>query len=311
MPTSMNKAKATKMDEFYTLYADVEEELNHYKKFFLGKTIYCCCDNPKFSNFYKYFDANFKELGIKRLIASFQQSMNSSAKVVSKILNQPADVQEIKDGKIESDSCKVLFERADIIVTNPPFSKAKYLVKYLIQTDKKFIIVGNRNLITSDSMFDLFLDKKIKFGFGFKSNTANFLIPNILVGHYSKDVVRNEENIVRFRNVAWFTNLDIEVQSKTLNLTCRYDPARYPKYDNYDAINVDKICDIPIDYYGKMGVPITILDKFDYKQFNLLGIDRTIHDNTSNKRFSIEGKDKYVRVVIERKNILNEKISNI
>ena len=144
------------------------------------------------------------------------------------------------------------------------------------------------------------MNHTIKFGHGFNGNTGHFMIPPTLYGHYSNDVVRKEENIVRFRNVSWITNLDIEVPNKKISLTKKYSSRRYKKYDQYDAINVDKISDIPYDYFGVMGVPITILDKFDYTQFELLGLDRFMPLNSSGKRFSIEGKEKYARVLIRK-----------
>ncbi len=145
------------------------------------------------------------------------------------------------------------------------------------------------------------MEGKLKFGFGFKGDTANFVIPPMLYGHYSKDVVRGDKNIVRFRNVCWVTNFEINVPAKELLLTKKYSKRKYPKYDQYDAINIDKLTDIPFDYYGVMGVPITILDRFDYDTFELLGLDRLMPMNSSKKRFTIKGKEKYARILIRRK----------
>lgn len=309
MSLSMTKAKAMKIDEFYTQFSDIEEELVHYKKFFFKKKVYCCCDNPEFSNFVKFFLTHFYDYGLRKLFVSCSSIHETTAMWVE--YSSPESCVRhtfIGNGSITSAECNKIFKETDIVVTNPPFSKAKFLIKYLIHENKSFIIVGNRNIITSDTMFEFFMKKEIRFGFGFKSNTANFIIPEELYGHYSKDVVRKEKNIVRFRNVTWFTNLPIYVPPLKRIYTKKYDPQKYKKYDQFDAINIDKISEIPIDYTGKMGVPITILDKFDYGQFQLLGIDRTIQGNNTKTRFSVNGKRKYVRVIIINKKTNGEKI---
>ena len=309
MVSSMTKAKANKIDEFYTQLSDIEEELVHYKEFFFNKIVYCCCDNPEYSNFVKFFLSHFDDYGIKKVLVSCSSIYNRNAFWVEYFSsNKKVSHSFVGDGSITGNECKMLFEESDIVVTNPPFSKAKFLIKYLIYEKKAFIVVGNRNIITSDTMFDLFMRKEIRFGFGFKANTARFIIPKELYGHYSKDVVRNEPNIVRFRNVTWFTNLSIYVPPLKRNFKQKYDPFIHKKYDQFDAINVDKITEIPIDYSGKIGVPITILDRFDDEQFQLIGIDRTIQGNNTKKRFSINGKRKYVRVIIKNKKINGEKI---
>ncbi len=300
----MNVAKSIKVDEFYTLMADVEAELNHYTPFFKGKTIYCCCDNPQFSNFSKYFISNYNRIGIKKLICSWYQAGASATKWAEYDADSNQYIYHIMngDGNFESEACISLFQLADVIVTNPPFSRSQSFLEFLLKNNKKFIIVCNRNTIITKKIFPYFMNHTIKFGHGFNGNTGHFMIPPTLYGHYSNDVVRKEENIVRFRNVSWITNLDVEVPNKKISLTKKYSSRRYKKYDQYDAINVDKISDIPYDYSGVMGVPITILDKFDYTQFELLGLDRFMPLNSSGKRFSIKGKEKYARVLIRKIN---------
>lgn len=296
----MNIAKANKLDEFYTLMTDIEEELEHYRKFFFKKVVYCCCDNPAYSNFYKYFKLNFSDLGLSLLISSFKVKGDDFGQCTKYDGKHEKTLGNI-DSEIGSSWFCSMVSSCDIVVTNPPFSKSKELIKFLDCHGKKFILVGNRNHITSDSIFSLFMDKKLRLGYGFKNSTAYFLIPKSMQGHYSKDVMRRETDIVRFRNVVWYTNLDIVVPPKQYLLTKHYDPSLYPKYDNYNAINVDKIKDIPIDYYGEMGVPITFLEGFDNNKFEILGIDRTIKGNASGTRFKLHGKEKYVRLVVKRK----------
>lgn len=300
MPLSMNNAKAKKLDEFYTLMPDIEEELKHYHKFFFGKIVYCCCDNPKYSNFYKYFKARFMELGLKQLIAS----CNNYKDNLGVCVNYDGYKEELEmgvNGNIGSPWFCSMVSSSDIIVTNPPFSKSKILLNYLIDVNKKFIVVGNRNHLTSDKLFSLFMKGKFRLGFGFKNSTGYFFIPPSMYGHYSKDVTRTNIDTVRFRNVVWYTNIDVKVPAKNRIYTKSYEPSRYLKYDNYNAINIDKISDIPKDYLGEMGVPITILEGFDYDMFEILGIDRTINGNKSGRRFSVNGENKYVRIVIKRK----------
>ncbi len=299
MPVSMNIAKANKLDDFYTLMPDIEKELCHYSSFFFDKVVYCCCDNPDYSNFYKYFKHNFEKLKLKLLVASCKIGL-ASGRCVKFNGVEELEYSDV-DGSIGSNWFCSRVAKSDIIVTNPPFSKSKMLISYLIKHGKKFILVGNRNLITSDKMFSLFMEDKIRLGYGFEGATGRFYIPQILYGHYSKDVNRDAQNLVRFRNVVWFTNLDINVPPKVRSYTKKYDSLYYPIYDNYDAINVDKISDIPYDYFGEMGVPITILEGFDYHTFDIMGIDRNMEGNTTGKRFSVNGKDKYVRIIIKRK----------
>lgn len=304
MPIAMNKAKAAKVDEFYTLLPDIESELQHYARFFEGKVIYCCCDNPSQSSFCKFFRDNYSNLKIARLICSWiPQNEFKTQWAEYDSLSKEFVYHQIpgSSGSYDSPESIELLNIADVVVTNPPFSKALNFIELLMAKGKKFVIVCNRNTITTKKIFPLLLSGKVRIGYGFKGNTANFQIPPSLYGHYSNDVVRNEENIVRFRNVTWLTNLEIEVPSHKIQLKRKYSPSKYKKYDQYDAINVDKLSDIPFDYGGVMGVPITILDKFDYKTFELLGLDRLMPLNRSGRRFTIKGKEKYARVLIQKR----------
>ena len=304
MPIAMNRAKTARVDEFYTLLPDVEFELQHYTHFFEEKVVYCCCDNPLQSSFCRYFSKNYIKLKLAGFICSWVPEVKSIAQWARyDSLSKGYVYHSIPDsnGSFNSPECIELINMSDIIVTNPPFSKALDFIELLLAKDKKFVIVCNRNTITTKKIFPLFLDRKLRIGYGFKGNTAYFSIPPSLYGHYSKDVVRNEENIVRFRNVTWLTNLEIEVPCNKILLQRQYSQQKYERYDQYDAINIDKLSDIPYDYDGVMGVPITILDKFDYNTFELLGLDRLMPLNKSGHRFTINGREKYARVLIQKR----------
>ena len=303
MPISMNNAKANKIDEFYTLLPDVEEEIRHYSHLLYGKTVYCCCDVKENSSFFSYFYNHFDELGLKKLICTGHKATTSEGilTVVSRFPKKRIQTVTICDGSFENEENLSYFLESDYIITNPPFSKAKKLLLLLIKYKKLFLLVCNRNVLTSKYIFPHFLEEKIKISWGFKNNTAQFRIPSSLYGHYSNDVVRNDINIVRFRNVLWLTNIDVNVPHIKRTYTKNYNPQSYPKYDNYNAINVDKISDIPCDYFEEMGVPITFLDGFDKSMFELVGLDRLLPNNHSKRRFCINGKEKYVRIVIKRK----------
>lgn len=302
MPKAMNIAKTLKVDEFYTMMGDVEAELQHYAPFFIGKSVYCCCDHPKYSNFFKFFCEHFDDWKLKEVVCSCKKSDNEPALIANKRTSSDITIRPlIGDGSYDSEECIAILSSTDIVVTNPPFSKSQEFIKLLIQLDKQFLIVCNRNTVVTKAIFPFFKDGKLKYGFGFRGNTANFIIPPSLYGHYSKDVVRGEQNIVRFRNVTWVTNMNVKAPCVDRIYNKKYKPRKYPKYDQYDAINVDKIVDIPYDYYGEMGVPITFLEGFDYNNFELIGLDRFMPLNTTKKRFTIKGKEKYARLIIKRK----------
>lgn len=303
MPTALNIAKCRKVDEFYTQMSDIENELQHYKDFLKGKSVYCCCDHPEYSNFYKYLCGHLSDWNIKEVVCTCK-SYNEENALCAKTKNGKSDtiVYYLKgDGSFESHECMDIMTQSDVVITNPPFSKTQAFIKHLIKLDKKFIIVCNRNTIITKAIFPFFMNGQIRIGFGFRNRTANFIIPPMLYGHYSKDVVRGEENVVRFRNVIWLTNFDVFVPQIKRNFRNCYSEEYYPKYDQYDAINVNKIADIPKDYYGVMGVPITFLEGFDTEEFELLGLDRLMPMNLTKKRFTINGKEIYARILVKRK----------
>ena len=317
--TTLTAAKAAKKDEFYTQLSDIERELVHYKEHFCGKTVLCNCDDPRVSNFFKYFTLKFNDLGLKRVIATCYKSqdvdlfsMNASEQAVYQIYdgdkdgNNMPDASEIEvrplkeDGDFRSAECIELLKQADIVVTNPPFSLFREYVAQLIKYDKKFVIVGHQNAITYKEIFPLIKDNKLWLGYGFKGGAGHF---------YSKyeDVATagdHREGMIRVSGVTWFTNLDIEKKHEELILYKRYTPEEYPTYDNYDAINVNKTSDIPCDYEGVMGVPITFLDKYNPDQFEIVGLMASTTVDDFNKGYPfINGERKYARILVQLKNI--------
>jgi len=285
---NLHKASKAKIDEFYTQLPDIERELKHYKKHFKDKVVYCNCDDPRISNFFHYFSYNFDKLGLKKLITTCYKnqsldlfSQNDSERAIYleydgyKNGNFEPDPEEIGithlqgDGDFRSKESIELLKQADIVVTNPPFSLFREYVAQLIEYDKKFVIIGSFNAITYKEIFKLIQEDKLWLGYGFKGGNAYFKTPHSK--EFAKGVYNEETGLVKFRNVTWYTNMDIAKREEELILYNSYDPEKYPKYDNYDAINVDKTKDIPMDYYGNMGVPITFLDKHNPNQFEIIG----------------------------------------
>lgn len=319
---NLHQAKNAKKDEFYTQLADIENELKHYKAHFRNKVVYCNCDDPRMSNFFHYFSYNFEDLGLKKLITTCYQNQNrdlfsqhDSERAIyleyygDKNNNKTPDVEEIGvqylkgDGDFRSEESIALLQQADIVVTNPPFSLFREYVAQLIQYDKKFVIVGNHNAITYKEIFPHIKEDRIWLGY--KYGDMAFKVPE----NYEQRETRfwkdkNGQKWRSFGNICWFTNLDIAKRHEELILYKSYIPKDYPKYDNYDAINVDKTKEIPMDYQGAMGVPITFLDKYNPEQFELIGIDRYVKDNPNfGRRFKIQGREIYARILIKNKRI--------
>ncbi|MBQ8271627.1 MAG: adenine-specific methyltransferase EcoRI family protein [Tidjanibacter sp.] len=322
--TTLTAAKAAKKDEFYTQLSDIERELVHYKEHFRNKTVLCNCDDPRVSNFFKYFTLNFEHLGLKRVIATCYKSqdvdlfsMNTSEQAVYQIYdgdkdgNNLPDASEIEvrplkgDGDFRSAECVELLKQADIVVTNPPFSLFREYVAQLIKYEKKFVIVGHQNAITYKEIFPLIRDNKLWLGYGFKGGAGHF---------YSKyeDVATagdHREGMIRVSGVTWFTNLDIDKMHEQLILYKHYTPEEYPTYDNYNAINVNKTSDIPCDYDGVMGVPITFLDKYNPEQFEIIDINPHFYTIVERglakpKQLSLKRvgmKDPYARILIRKR----------
>ena len=318
--SNLHAANKAKKDEFYTQLSDIANELKHYKQHFAGKTVFCNCDDPYESNFFKYFALNFNQLGLKKLIATCyngspvadtqmclfepeapygkQQKTRVPHKIV--ITEVPdtngdgatdlADVEWLikndknilttlqGNGDFRSPECVELLKEADIVVTNPPFSLFREYVAQLVQYDKKFLIIGNKNAITYKECFKLIRDNKLWIGVTPMSVDLVFDIP----GEYSETIKNTKKQGSGYRIVdgvlkaraqaIWFTNLDHNKRHEFLDLYKTYSPEEYPRYENYDAIEVSKTAEIPCDYDGVMGVPITFLDKYNPEQFEIVGL---------------------------------------
>ena len=324
--SSLHKAKNSKKDEFYTQLSDIDRELKHYKKHFKDKTIYCNCDDPRVSNFFHYFSYNFEKLGLKKLITTcFQNqnadlfSQNDSEKAIlleyngDKNGNNIPDPEEIGivhlkgDGDFRSEESIEFLKQADIVVTNPPFSLFREYVAQLIEYKKDFIIVGHQNAITYKEIFKLIKEGKLWLG-AENGGTKWFEVNNDYdIATESRKKIENGKKYFSMGNVVWFTNLDISKRHEDLILYKKYNSDEYPNYDNYDAINVDKVAEIPMDYNGNMGVPITFLYKYNPNQFEIIdGIGRysmltgPTPETKGTYLTKINDKPKYARIVIKK-----------
>ena len=301
-------AKAQKNDEFYTILSDIENELKHYKKQFKNKVVYCNCDDPKISNFFHYFAYNFEKLGLKSLITSCykNQQMDLFSKHDSErsILleykgdrnnNNVPDPEEIGvkylkgDGDFRSQECIEILEKVDIVVTNPPFSLFREYIGQLVKYKKDFLVIGTWNAIGYKEIFKLIKNNKCWIGVNSNRNFSGFIIPKHYSMHGSEARIDDQGNrIVSSNNTCWFTNLNNQKRNNPIILHRKYHEEEYPKYENYDAINIDKTNDIPTDYDGLMGVPITFIDKYNPSQFEIiaLGVVGSI-DFKNNRRMEI------------------------
>ena len=287
---SFREAKVAKKDEFYTQLVDIENELKHYKEHFKGKTVLCNCDDPRVSNFFHYFSYNFERLGLKKLITTCYKnqnrdlfSQNDSERAIwleyygDQNDNRVPDPDEIGihylngDGDFRSAECIELLKEADIVVTNPPFSLFREFLEILVKYDKKFLIIGNINAVSYKESFRLIKNNKMWLGASIHSGDREFGVPKdypLNAAGCRQDEKGNK--YIRVKGVRWFTNMDYKERHEDLILYKRYTPEEYPTYDNYDAINVDKTSEIPMDYDGVMGVPITFLDKYNPEQFDII-----------------------------------------
>ncbi|EBA1657956.1 hypothetical protein HB016_004937, partial [Salmonella enterica subsp. enterica] len=309
---SLSRAQKAKNDEFYTQLSDIESELRHYKEYLRGKIVYCNCDDPFESNFFKYFAYNFNHLGLKKLIATSYSQSPVSGRQLSLFGQHGGDrsfaieINEIPDfnskgtidatdveyllknsqhvsrklkgdddycaGDFRSKECISLLKKADIVITNPPFSLFREYVAQLVKHDKKFLIIGNQNAITYKEIFHLIKDNKLWLGVD-NGGTKWFQVPdNYDIQTESRKKIENGIKYFSMGSIMWFTNLDHKKRHEELILFKKYTPEEYPTYDNYDAIEVSKVADIPVDYDGVMGVPITFLDKYNPEQFSVMGL---------------------------------------
>lgn len=276
---SLHAAKAAKNDEFYTQLTDIEKELRHYKRHFKGKTVFCNCDDPEWSNFWKYFTLNFEHLGLAKVVATHFAEGEPSYKLEFTGNGKPLVRTPLAgDGDFRSEECVEILKAADIVVTNPPFSLFREYVAQLIQHRKHFLVLGNNNAVTYKEVFKLIKENQVWLGYGVNKTLEFRLSPQ-----YAKwsRVDEQGHKYGKVPAISWFTNLPHDKRSEELVLFRTYadNEHLYPTYDNYDAIEVSKVADIPLDYEGAMGVPITFLDKYNPTQFEILGI--TDRDNNS------------------------------
>lgn len=314
----LRDASKSKADEFYTMLSDIEKELRYYENQFKDKIVFCNCDDPTFSNFFKYFQMNFYRLGLKKLICTHYEYDNPSYKL--EIVRQENKVGQIsfipqevmtplqENGDFRSEECIELLKEADIVVTNPPFSLFREYIEQLMTYEKKFLIIGNQNAITYKEFFPLLKENKVWMGASIHGGDREFRVPASY--NVSKNYRYDEEGnkYVRVRGPRWWTNMDYRQRHDELVLYKRYNEIDYPKYDNYNAINVNVTADIPMDYDGYMGVPITFMDKYCPEQFELFGIMNTGEENkgiryknTPHGRPLVDGKELYLRILIKRK----------
>ncbi len=292
---TLTAAKEAKKDEFYTQLSDIAEEVKHYREHFRGKTVLCNCDDPRVSNFFHYFAYQFEALGLKRLVTTCYKNQNPDLfsphdceRAVYLIYdgdkngNRVPDPEEIGihplkgDGDFRSPECVELLKQADIVVTNPPFSLFREYVAQLMEYGKQFLILGNVNAITTRDIFPLVMNDRLWLGASIHSGDRKFWVPE----HYPLNAAgcgidENGKRFIRVKGVRWLTNLDYRKRHESLILFKRYSPEKYPRYDNFDAIEIGKVEDIPCDYEGIMGVPVTFLDKYNPDQFEILGITKT------------------------------------
>ena len=332
------QAKDAKKDEFYTQLVDIEKELRNYKPYFKDKVVFCNCDDPYESNFFKYFALNFNQLGLRKLIATcyngspvsgnellldFGTTVDDPKKIAYKVeitevtdangdgaINL-ADIQYLMqnnknvisilkgNGDFRSPECVELLKEADIVVTNPPFSLFREYLALLDQYNKHFVIVGNTNALTYKEVFRMFQVNKIRTGYTNFNVGMYFAVPDTYEKFHH---IENGKKIARVSTSCWFTNLPVRKHTENLVLYKNYTPEDYPHYDNYDAINVNTYIDIPCDYEGVMGVPITFLDKYNPDQFEIIGAMTTTKVDEYNFGYPyINGVKLYARILIRKK----------
>ena len=298
---SLSNAKKAKNDEFYTQLSDIENELKHYKSHFAGKVVYCNCDDARKSNFFRFFQKKFNDYGLKKLITtSYNENGHGSVLVYEgdtngngKLDDTEIKVSELKgNGDFRSEECIELLKEADIVVTNPPFSLFREYIATLVQYNKKFLVIGNQNAITYKEIFPLIKENKLWTG---NNMVKTFRVPQVT--NKNCEVLPNGEIIAKFGCICWFTNLDIKKRHEEIILYKSYNEEEFPKYDNYDAIEVSKVCEIPKDYDGVMGVPITFLYRYNPSQFEIVKFRKGDDD----KDLCVNGKCPYFRILIKRK----------
>lgn len=322
----LQKAKKSKSDEFYTQLSDIESELQHYTNHFKDKVVFCNCDDPQISNFFNYFASNFKVLGLKKLIAacyreqvrdlfSTEEGENGffyeyTGTEGEKSKPSSTDIVYFNgDGDFRSPESIELLKQSDIVVTNPPFSLFREFIAQLVKYDKKFLVIGNINAITYKEIFNLIKENKAWLGINLGRGISGFIVPEHYELYGTEARIDIDGNrIISPNNCLWLTNLDTSKRHEDISLTKKYfgNEYEYPKYDNYDGINVDKTQDIPLDYKEYMGVPITFLHKHNPDQFEIIKFRK----GNDGKDLSIDGKCPYFRIIIRNKRIQNKSLED-
>lgn len=310
----LQKAKKSKSDEFYTQLCDIESELQHYTNCFVDKVVYCNCDNPQISNFFRYFKDNFQRLGLRKLIASCfcdAEMDYSNVNAIPKAYyceyegdNIPMKIGNFEgNGDFRSAECVELLQQADVVVTNPPFSLFREFVTQIVHYGKQFLVIGNINAITYKEIFDLIQNDKAWLGVNLGRGISGFIVPE----HYQLygtevKINKDGQRIISTNGCLWLTNLEIDQRHEDLTLKMEYtgNEDKYPKYDNCDGINVNRTQDIPKDYAGLMGVPITFLHKYNPEQFEIVKFRK----GDDGKDLRINGKSPYFRILIRNKRLL-------
>lgn len=331
---TLQQARKAKSDEFYTRLADIEKELKHYRQHFKDKVVLCNCDDPRVSNFFHFFSYNFEKLGLKKLITTCYKSQNidlfsrhdDDAAVCleyegDKNDNKVPDLEEIGiqhlqgDGDFRSPECIELLKQADIVVTNPPFSLFREYVGQLIEHQKKFLVVGTWNAITYRDIFKLIQSDSLWIGVNSNRNFSGFIVPEHYPLHGTEARLDEHGNrVVSSNNTCWFTNLENAKRHEDLPLFRNFNPEEHPEYDNYHAIEVNQVVNIPVDYEGVMGVPITFLNKYNPDQFEIVGSDADVKEGLLPElvksswdgkidRAYLDGNRRYARLFIKRKSV--------
>lgn len=320
--TDLNKANRAKKDEFYTQITDIEKEMRFYREHFRGKVVFCNCDDPEYSNFWRYFQLNFYELGLKQLISTHYEEDKPSYRmdIVSTDQGQQCGIPDYvktplkQNGDFRSSECIEILKEADIVITNPPFSLFREYIAQLVEYGKQFIIIGNMNAIHYKEVFPLIRDNKLWIGQSIHSGDRKFNVPDDYPLNASGcGIDEDGRKFIRVKGIRWFSNIDVEQRHENLILYKTYTPEEYPKYENYDAINIDKVADIPCDYYGDMGVPDNFLDQYNPDQFIIIGLGcgdlakeigiTKNYRGRTDLAYKVNGKDKcpYSRIIIRRK----------
>ena len=311
--SNLHAAKTAKNDEFYTQLSDVEKEMKHYKDFFRGKKVLCNCNDDRWSSFFKYFSMNFEHLGLVKLTCVSHSEDGHGMKYVfngDTNKNRMVDDEEVTitelngHGDFRDEECRALLAEADVVVTNPPFSLFREFIALMMEFNKKFLIIGNKNAITYKEIFPLIKNNQMWWGVG--DCVRWFLYPNNQDNKITKLNDRGDV-IVEAARSRWFTNIEHSKRHLPLDLYKHYNPTEYPKYDNYDAIECGKTSDIPMDYDGVIGVPITFLDKYCPEQFEILGLmsgakgENLTNGDDGRAKFYINNKGVYARILIRHK----------